>query len=252
MEFTAASEPTPGKSNEDCLIIGNTWAAVLDGATAPPSVDSGCVHDVQWLVHQLAGHLARILLTSPDAPLTDVTAEAITGTCAAHESTCDLRNPDSPSSTLTIVRRRNSHLDYLTLADSPIVVDLAGKVTVITDDRTAHLKDYSISGVSAVRNTPEGFYVASTMPEAAYHAVYGSFEADEVRRMALLTDGASRLVDHFHNISWAELLDLLENNGPRALLSRTREVERTAEGPKDGRRRKLHDDATAVFISRSA
>jgi protein phosphatase 2C-like protein len=252
MEFTAVSEPTPGRVNEDCVILGNTWAAVLDGATAPPSVDSGCVHDVRWLVNQLAGNLARILLNSPAAALTDVAAEAIASTCTAHESTCDLRNPDSPSSTMTIVRELDSRLDYLTLADSPLVVDLTGKVVSIADDRTAHLKDYSIAGVSAVRNTPEGFYVASTMPEAAYHSVHGSFEANEVRRLALLTDGASRLADYFRLVSWAELLDILEDFGPRELLNRTREVERSSEGPKDGRRRKMHDDATAVFISRAA
>jgi hypothetical protein len=125
-------------------------------------------------------------------------------------------------------------------------------VVAITDDRTAHLRDYSIAGVSAARNKPDGFYVASTLPDAAYHAVHGSIDADDVQRMALLTDGAARLADYFAQVGWAELLDLLEHHGPRALLNRTREVERAGDGPNDGRRRKVHDDATAVFISRSA
>jgi hypothetical protein len=249
MDFTAASEPTPGKPNEDCFLVGNNWAAVLDGATAPQGVDSGCIHDVCWLVQQLAGNLARLMFTSPNRPLADLAADAIAATCAAHASTCDLDNPDSPSSTMTVVRVSHSRVEYLALADSPLVVDTGGKVTVITDDRTAHLRDYSIAGVSAARNTPDGFYVASTMPDAAYHAVTGTLELDPIRRMALLTDGASRLADYFQRMTWAELLDLLTQQGPRELLRRTREMEQSPGGPNDGRRRKTHDDATAVFIA---
>jgi hypothetical protein len=249
VQITMASEAAPGRRNEDYAIVTPTWCAVLDGATAPEGVESGCVHDVRWMVRHLAGELMRTLTISPDIPLPDALAETIAATCDAHESTCDLNNPDSPSSTVTILRVNGPEFDYLALADSPLIVDVGGEPRVLVDDRTAHLKDYTYAGVSAVRNKPEGFFVASTMPEAAYEAIQGSIPAGEVRRAALLTDGASRLADYFHQKTWRELLNTLDHDGPAQLIAATREAERGAAQSPDGRRRKPHDDATAVFVS---
>src|SRR5258708_10464 len=124
MRITYATESAPGHVNEDYAIRGNDWAAVLDGAPAAPGADSGCIHDVPWLVRHLAAGVARrILLDS--APLPDLLAGAIGETRDAHATTCDLGNPDSPSSTISIVRVRNGVVDYLTLADSPIVIRTA-------------------------------------------------------------------------------------------------------------------------------
>jgi hypothetical protein len=252
MHVTLATEPTPGRPNEDCAIVGPTWAAVLDGATAPTHLVSGCIHDVCWLVRHLAGELSRTLTLDPAVPLPDALAEAIAATCKAHETTCDLTNRDSPSSTVSIVRFRGDQLDYLTLADSPILLDLNGDITVITDDRTAHLSDYSYAGVTAARNTPDGFYVAGILPDAAYQALSGSVAAADVNRAALLTDGASRLVDYFNRMTWTELLTLLDTAGPKELIDQTRTVELLGGGPADGRRRKPHDDATAVLVRLAA
>lgn len=252
MQFTIASEASPGKPNDDFAVVGLDWAILLDGATAPEHIDSGCVHDVPWLVRHLGGELASSLIASPDVPLVDSLVDAISMTCNAHKATCDLDNPDSPSATVSLLRRRGPHLDYLLLADSPLVLDLDGDghPLLLVDDRTAHLPDYSFAGVRAARNKPGGFYVASTLPEAAYEAVRGTMPADHVRRGALLTDGASRLVDLFELMTWTELLDLLQTAGPRELIARTRETERQGALPADGRRRKTHDDATAIYLSR--
>lgn len=250
MQAQCASEPTPGRPNEDYAVIGPGWALLLDGATAPEHIDSGCIHDVPWLVRTLAGELAHGLITRPDMPLAGGLAEAISSTCRAHKATCDLDNPDSPSATVTILRRRGQDLDYLALADSPLLLDIDGQVRPVVDDRTAHLTDYSYAGIRAARNTPGGFYVASTLPEAAYEAVSGSVPANQVHRAALLSDGASRLVDYFGRMTWAELLDVLRDAGPSGLIARTRQAERQGAGPVDGRRRKVHDDATVIYMSR--
>ena len=62
MRITYATESTPGHVNEDCAVCGNEWAVVLDGATAPDGVDSGCIHDVPWLVRHLAAGVTRRIL----------------------------------------------------------------------------------------------------------------------------------------------------------------------------------------------
>jgi hypothetical protein len=248
MRAVMESQATPGRPNDDYAVLGLEWAVVLDGATALKPAGNGCIHDVPWVVHRLAGNLVHLLTIASDVALDDALAESITRTCAAHEKTCDLSNPDSPSSTVTILRCRDDVLDYLVLGDSPLLVNRAGKVEPILDERMASLKDYSYEAVIAVQNTPDGYYVASTMPDAAYQAVCGTIQAEGVNAAALLTDGASRLVDAFHLISWDELFCVLSDEGPASLISRTRKVEANGATANDGRKRKHHDDATAVLV----
>jgi hypothetical protein len=250
VQILYTSEPTPGQPNEDFVITGPTWAIVLDGASPSPSVDTGCIHDVPWFVRHLGAELTRLLTTSPTIPLDDALACAITATRRLHEHTCHLANPDSPSATVVAVRQRDDQLDYLTLADSPLIVDTDGEVRAIVDDRTAHLSDYSIEGVRAARNHPGGFYVASTNPDAAYKAIRGTLPTATVRRAALLSDGAARLVERFDLMDWPELLDLLVTDGPASLIRRTRQAERAeTDAERTTRRGKQHDDATAVLVT---
>ncbi|MER7010825.1 protein phosphatase 2C domain-containing protein [Saccharopolyspora sp. NPDC000359] len=224
--------------NEDYHAVGPDWAFVLDGATAPSDVDSGCAHDVAWLVHRLGAELAARLVVS-DQPLADVLAEAIAATCAAHADTCDLRNPSSPSSTVSILRA-GDEVEYLVLADSPIVFDSGA----VVDDRLDHLPSYTQEAVRDLRNQPGGFWVASTKPEAAHEAFQGTLR--DVRRAALLSDGASRYVEELGLGTWPDLLDLLEEEGPTELLAQVRAAEAARPEP---HRSKQHDDATAVYLS---
>ena len=250
-----STEATPGRTNEDYLVAGPSWLVLLDGATAPASVDSGCIHDVPWLVRHLGGALAAGLSMNPTAPLPDLLAEAIRQTCIQHSDTCDLSNPASPSSTVVAIRRRGDLLDYLSLADSSVVLDLGHKVLHVVDDRTAHLVDYSVAGVRAARNrlaTPERptFWVASTVPDAAHMAVTGAVPVGEVRRAALLTDGAARWVERFHLGKWDDLLDVLSQHGAAELIRQVRAAEDAeTEEQRVGLRGKRHDDATAAVVT---
>jgi hypothetical protein len=247
MRITCATESAPGYVNEDYAICGNDWAVVLDGATAPVGVDSGCIHDVPWLVRHLAAGVARRLLLDT-APLPELLAGAIKETGDAHGSTCDLGNPDSPSSTISIVRVRDDAVDYLTLGDSPIVIRAADQVLVpVIDDSLAHLpggRPYSLELVRSLRNKPGGFWVASTDPEAAYHAVTGSAPFAAGTEIGIFTDGVSRLVESY-GYEWEHVFSILESSGPGGVITLVRGAER--ERPLHGV--KQHDDATAVLMA---
>src|SRR3954465_6914734 len=143
MRAAIESQATPGRVSDDYAAVGLGWAFVLDGAPALKPAEIGCIHGVPWVVHRLAGNLARLLAIEPNVGLADALAESITRTCAAHEKTCDLSNPDSPSSTVTVLRSREDVLDYLVLGDSPLLISRAGKVEPILDERMAKLDDYS-------------------------------------------------------------------------------------------------------------
>lgn len=230
-------------ANEDFVLAGPEFVIVLDGATPVPGLATGCIHDVPWLVWTLGTRLAAILASSDD-PLPEVLARAIQKTCDAHRDTCDLSNPDSPSSTVAIIRRRDAELDYLVLADSTVAVRAQdGTVTAITDDRLDYLPSYTVEDVSRSRNTEGGFWVASTDPDAAHQAIAGTLDIEEqhVHSVALLTDGAATLVER-HGWTWTDTLDLLDH-GPRHLIACTREHDEHGPAP---HRAKRHDDATAA------
>ncbi|QFG23848.1 protein phosphatase 2C domain-containing protein [Actinomadura sp. WMMB 499] len=253
MQVSYASEATPGRENEDFVAAGPGWVVLLDGATAPPGVDSGCRHDPAWLVRRLGGRIAAGLAVEGGRPLPDLVAEAIKVTGEAHAGTCDLDNPDSPSATVSVLRRRADAVDWLVLADSPILFESAAgagappDVLVCRDDRVDRLPSYTPAAVRAARNSPGGFWVASTKPEAAHEARTGRVPLRGLSRAAVLSDGASRLVERFGLLSWAGLLRALEEEGPAEVLRRTREAE--AARPADaGGRGKRHDDATAVLV----
>jgi hypothetical protein len=250
VEIIYATRATPGLPNEDYVVAGPDWVLVLDGATAAPGVDSGCVHTVAWLVRTLAGALAHGLTTEPDADLRDLAAAAIKKTCEAHGGGCDLANPDSPSATLTMLRCGAAEVDWLVLADSPLVLDVDGRIEVVTDDRVARLPSYTLEAVRAARNDPDGFWVAGNSPEAAYEAVTGALPAARVRRAGLFTDGASRLVELFGALDWRGLLDEVDAAGPVELIRRTRAAERAEiEAGRRWKRGKPHDDATAALAT---
>ncbi|MBE1531600.1 protein phosphatase 2C domain-containing protein [Actinomadura algeriensis] len=247
MQVTYASEATPGRENEDFVAAGSGWVVLLDGATAPPGLDGGCRHDPAWLVRRIGGRVAAGLAAEDGEPLPDLLAEAIKVTAEAHAGTCDLGDPDSPSATVSMLRRRADAVDWLVLADSPIVLETDGGVSVRRDDRIDRLPSYTREAVRAARNSPGGFWVASTKPEAAYEARTGRVPLRGLRRAAVLSDGASRLVERFGLLTWAGLLEVLAEEGPAEVVRRTREAEAARPATAAGRG-KRHDDATAVLV----
>jgi hypothetical protein len=139
------------------------------------------------------------------------------------------------------------NLDYLVLADSPIAIwhPIKG-VQVFEDERIANLpggRPYTRELVRSSRNTFGGFWVASTKPEAAYHAVRGTIELEPGAEIALLTDGVTRLVE-FYQHTWDSLFELLRKFQPHGLIGAVRELERKHK-PSHG---KWHDDASVAYI----
>jgi Protein phosphatase 2C len=243
----ASSGGAPGRPNEDYVCAGLSWATILDGATQPAGTESGCVHGVTWLVRRLAAAIAARLILEDGASLAGILAAAIHSAGAAHAASCDLSNPDSPSSTVAIVRVGGAALDYLVLADSAVVLCGADqRCTVISDDRLDRLpggRPYTPELVRSLRNRPGGFWVASTEPEAAAHAVTGTVPLAGTAEAGLFTDGVARLTEWYGD-SWPAIFGRLRTSGPGRLLADLRSTERADPRP----RAKRHDDATAVYL----
>ncbi|WP_431933658.1 integrase [Nonomuraea jabiensis] len=271
MRVTFASEVGPGPLNEDFVAATPDAVVLLDGAGTPPGSGSGCSHGVAWYSHTL-GSILLASMTQSAGSLAELLAEGIKTVSSLHDGTCDLAHSGSPSATVIMLRRTNEALEWLVLADSVLLLDVvdAGKPMAICDDREAQVgalhraeMDALDSGTEqhasahrryvetlrSYRNRDGGFWVAATDPLAAYQALTGSMPANQVRAAALLSDGASRLVDRFNLATWREALDILDQRGPADLISRVRAAEHSDPRGERWPRGKTYDDATAAHVS---
>jgi Protein phosphatase 2C len=260
----------PNQPNEDFVAATPDAVVLLDGAGTPTGSESGCVHGVAWFVRRLGTALLSSMTRDDGSDLVECLAASIGGVRSLHADTCDLEHPGSPSATVVAVKVREQTLDYLVLADSMLVLDLSTELRVVTDDREAQIgaqfrarmdalpngtlehekahREY-IESLRAHRNRPGGFWVASIEPDAAAQALTGSVPRTKVRAAAVLSDGASRLVDRFGLATWRGALKTLDALGPCELLRQVREAEKNDPHGSRWPRGKAHDDATAAYCS---
>ncbi|MQA83450.1 MAG: hypothetical protein GEV03_02155 [Streptosporangiales bacterium] len=227
MEIELATEAgSSSVVNEDFVVAVPGLVVVLDGVTRPPGTQTGCVHGTPWFVRQLGAAMLRRLV-EPETPLVDAAAEAIEEVAARHADACDLTHPATPSTTLALLRERDGRVEYLLLGDSVILLERGSGLDVVTE----------------VRNTA----IVQADPAAPDRAITGSVPRGDLRRAAVLTDGASRFVDLFEFGDWRACLDLLDRDGPGGLIRHVREAERSDPTGRRWPRAKPCDDATAVL-----
>ncbi|WP_369197581.1 hypothetical protein [Streptomyces djakartensis] len=207
-------------------------------------------------------------LAEPSVALSDGLAVALERVAALHPE-CDLANPGTPSATVAVLRHRRAALDYLVLADSPVVFEgIGGDHAVITDLRVDEVLPELRTEVEShethtpghrealqrlvlaqrqVRNTPDGYWVAGTNPEAARHCLTGSAKLSDVRSAAVMSDGVSRLVTEYGMATWGEVFATLRTDGPRGLIETVRKTEATDPTGRRWPRYKSGDDATVAY-----
>ncbi|PKV93942.1 hypothetical protein ATK30_4802 [Amycolatopsis echigonensis] len=230
MHVTTAQLP-PAHASDDKIFATPDAVIVLDGASAfrPVPVPASDYAD------KLGRHIVVSLERDPSVDLRAALRSAIEKT--AEE--LSLTPGDSPSSTVTILRRKGPSVDVLALGDSVIVLP----DEVVTDDRIDDLnleprrlyrerlasgKGYDdthrrllreLQEQQAVRRNAEGgYWIAEAVPDAADHAVTASFSVEAVPWAVLATDGAYDVMTHLGLDDWpvlskadgAELSALLE------------------------------------------
>jgi hypothetical protein len=269
VQVTVASTQGVGAANEDTVHVSPTGVVVLDGLSAPKDLPMGCIHGTPWFVRQLGTRLVN-LIGDNSLSLREALRSAIAEVNGLHGNTCDLAQEAVPASTVVMIRERADVLDYLVLSDNVLVLDLGDEgIETVTDKRvedvaadelraalqgptgtSEHAARVSelVSAQRRLRNRPGGYWVASTNPDAADEAITGTVALAKVQQAALLTDGASRLVDTFGALTWSQLLDVLRVEGPAALIGRTREAELADPAGERWPRFKRSDDATAAYV----
>ncbi|MEV8635852.1 protein phosphatase 2C domain-containing protein [Streptosporangium sp. NPDC051023] len=243
-------------------LIGSRLLVVLDGLTERTA--SGCIHGVGWYVNRLASSVVEHADQSPEQAL----ESAISRTAELHRDTCDLSHPGTPAAAIGIVQFQENRIRYLVLGDVTIIVDVNDSEHVISDDRlgkvnTALLRE--VNGLTndspdkevalvrmkhaelAVRNKVGGYWVAASDPAVARQAMAGEFDLANIRRVAILTDGAARVVDLFGVYEWRDVMTTLSTEGPHELIRQVRAIEQSDPVGKRWPRNKVSDDATVIY-----
>jgi hypothetical protein len=270
MISTAWSEAgSPKRPNEDWYGISERLkpspTVVLDGGTA--RTDTGCVHSVVWYVQQLGEHLLRAFQSDhgQQRQLPEILASEIRNVADLHSSTCDLTHPGTPSAAVAIIRPTGPHQwEYAVLGDVTVVFDTPTGEVVIVDQRIS--QSASAQRAEADRwptGSPEKedalvamkhaelaernkeYWIAAADPAAAEHSLTGSVE--DVRRLAVLTDGAARAVA-FGIMTWRQVLQVMAAEGPARVINQVRSAETSDPTGQRWPRNKQSDDATAVYV----
>lgn len=264
MFVTGATNPSG--LNEDWMACSSDLVVVLDGATV--RTETGCSHGPAWYARKLGaaiiGHAA-----ARSRSLSDVLADAIQDVAVLHVGTCDLADPAAPSAAAAIVRVEGDTIRYLLLGDVTIVADLGSEVVAISDDRVSQTARHERQEADrfpigtpeknaamlrmkeaelAAKNLPGGYWIAGSDPRAVEHAITGEWATKDVKRLAVLTDGAARFVNMFRvGVPWRAVLEILQHNGPERLIEDIRLLEHGDQAGRRYPRNKMSDDATVVY-----
>lgn len=254
-------------NNQDRYIVGDGFAAVLDGAT---SVAGDRSHDPGWYAEQLAQAIGTALLQ--DGPLSDVVTAALRTVRDIH----GLTPATTPTSTIALTRWSDKIVETYTLGDSYVVIlQTEGTEVIHTDDR---LDDIAREERAAYRkrlatgqgyddrhrelllalqaeqarhvNQPGGYWIAGAEPEAGWHGTTTTEDRSAVLGLMLASDGIDPK-RHPGATTWRDIYDEAVKRGPEQVLRRIHDAEESDPGGRRWPRSKPHDDKTLVAVELS-
>jgi hypothetical protein len=259
-----AQTPEPEQS-QDRVFLTDHAVIVLDGASAFMPVDV----PTSKYVDSLGRNIAEGQNLAPSKDLADVVADAIRATARALE----LRPGNSPSSTVSILREANHHVDLYALGDGAIYYGTGAKTEEITDARLATLgvpehKAYRARLAAGRgyddehrellaslqrqqrerRNRTDGYWIAEADPQAAHQAITRAVPKGGIAWAVLATDGAYGPMRHLQLDDWPTVAQY-DDGKLGDLLERCRRWE-TESDPNGGNlpRPKVSDDKTLAAL----
>ena len=247
------------RPSQDRIFLTKNAVIVLDGASQPePSTRDG-----GWYAEVLGSTLYYQLSRKPEADLKNLLSAAITTVVDRY----DLQPGTSPSSTVSVLRW-GERVDVLVLGDSPVVALTANdEINMIRDDRLRRIgrverEQLAHAGFSsdhhvrwrqlvdaerAMRNQPEGYWIAEAVPDAAAHAHCAQWDAEDLAAVLVMTDGVSAGVDRYGLVAHWQAAFAVARPDPSRLVDMVHSAEL---GDPDGvrwRRSKRHDDKAVVL-----
>ena len=175
-------------------------------------------------------------------------ARAIDYVATQHAKTCEVDDETHASAAVAILRELPDVYEYYVLGDSTIVFDLAdGTQVARSDKRLSQLAPAERD--RARRNVRGSYWIASANPDAAARGRQGHIGRGDLRRAALLSDGAAAVVERYELLDWRSALDAMDEGGPRAIIRAARDAEDSDPLAERWPRSNVHDDATVVLCT---
>jgi len=251
--------------NADRIVVTDHAVIVLDGASTSDPVDV----DPGDYAQALGEHLAEQLDTEPTTPIPDAVAATIGHAVAQFH----LTPGRSPSSTVSVLRARDSIADIYVLGDSPIFYGAGTDTAILLDDRIRAVSPAERATYAAAlragrgfddqhrrllaelrrterrnRNTDGGYWIAETDPAAAHHALMVRLDPRSVTWAVLATDGAADVLRHL-GCDWPDIAHH-DAGALAALLDHAhRWEEHTDPHARRLPRSRRHDDKTIAAVT---
>lgn len=265
--------------NEDSFIVGQSFLAVIDGATGLNRIHlTPSATDAQWLSCRVAEQLA--------CRLTDLRQEILLSLQTTAEfikaeldqmGYRELHNA-YPSASISIVRIKNDLLECFVLGDCPIIIGLKKGVRLIRDDKVpqrdaavlnwmssiSHEKNISMSEAKTLAepiltknrqemNREDSYWIFDPTGVGIPHGITAQFALKDIENVALTSDGFFAYYDSYSlTDSIPSFLNSMKHMSLQFIMEQMRSVEGKDSDLRKFPRFKISDDATAVYAEISS
>jgi Protein phosphatase 2C len=277
LEVCASVSDPGGAINEDRVGYTRDCAWVIDGATGIGNGLTKEPSDAAWFARTVDAALREFLPRNPELPTADILRLVVRHCHKLLRLEADREPADRseyPCGAIALVRARAAELELTVLGDCRIVYrDLQGAVRFfgssrieIFEQRTLGLaarllRDNPDLEAGELRrrlapqlrenrqsmNVPGGYWVLSVDEEAINH-LDQTVIPNTGASLAIASDGFLRLVDIFHALLPADLLEIRDNAGARFHLKSLRQIEADDPQCRTFLRVKPSDDASIIAI----
>lgn len=180
---------------------------------------------------------------------------------------------ETPTATLSLIRRTVEGLECFVLGDSPLWIEDGGEIREVVDPQFAdgdarvlrrwhELRAQGRSAEAAyaelledqaqerlTRSTDDGLWILGGSPEAAQHAYGDLVPGGQRRRVCLLSDGLERVVSTFGAMDQRGLFEALQTASAGEAVQRLRRLERADPRCVLAPRLTVHDDVTGLALT---
>lgn len=266
---------TIATQNEDACFSCEKFLFVLDGATGLFSGNfTEFKSDSQWLSHTVKSYLVENLADT-NKTLREIVSVA---TLSAKEDfstfKTDVNIKEYPSSSCSIVRINGNFLEYISMGDSPILIQQTnGEILEIYEESLRNLDEIAINeaikiakikGISVkdarphiaktlekhrmLLNQTQGYHAISLDENAAFSAKVGRIPLSEIQAVAILSDGFAQ---HYNLLnlskSTKDFFELLNHESLENIFAEIIKCQKSDEDCNKFPRFKISDDASIAL-----
>ncbi len=278
MRFDAFTD-TCKTFNED--IFGHTercfW--VLDGALSLSKANyTDAFSDIVWVVNWWNTYLLQNIEQFNKSIVT-ILEEGIDQLNREFGQYADYRTLsklDRSTASIIIVRINNNTVECFGLGDSEINIrNKQGAIEVVIDGKIdqldsqvidmifnnnerinhIHFNGYTNEELAVLQNNrmkmneKDGYYILEHDKSAIQHGHYKEYQLSDIKDIILMSDGYSAIYNKYNQLTIEHLMDRCHRDGVQPIMALIRSTEKSDESFQKYKRLRLHDDATAIYLS---